>query len=143
MSIEQLQDDLKQVIGAVPSGPLVTAPEIAAYLKNNLLPLVESTVDELAEVDGSVGDLVTQAQDVLHEDSAQVFAGIIASGKVLISELRTRIGNDHRLLKAIKEWEELAKEGAQLLDDITIPDDEEEQPEAPAVEKPAEEGKAE
>lgn len=143
MSIEQLQADLKQVITAVPSGPLVTAPEIGSYLKNNLLPLFQSLADELGEVDDSVCDLVNRAVDVLHEDNAQVFAGVIASGKLLVGELRTRIGSDRRLLDAIKEWETLAKEGVQILEDITIPDDEDPDEGDEQPEPPGEEGKAE
>lgn len=141
MSIEQLKEDLKAVISALPSGPLTTAAEMSAYLKNNLLPFMESAVGELEEMDGTIEDLVTQAQDVIHEETAKVFAGIITSGLILVNELRARIGNDRRLLDACKEWENLAKQGSELLEDITIPDGEDpEEPEGPELVEPGAEG---
>lgn len=138
MSIEQLQEDLKALASRIPTGPLVTPAELAAYLKNDLVPFLSAVTTELEEVDGSVADLVQRAAEVLHEESAAVFAGIITSGAVLIAELKTRIGSDRRLQEAIKEWESLAKEGTQILEEITFPyepeDDDEgaEQAQAPA-----------
>lgn len=132
MSIEQLKEDLKAVIGRVPTGPLTTAAEIGGYLKNDLLPFIESTVGEMEEMDGTIEDLVNQAQDVIHDATAQVFLGIITSGLLLVRELRTRVGSDRRLLDACKEWEDLARQGSELLEDITIPDDEDEEQEGAA-----------
>jgi len=150
MSIEQLQQDLKQVAEAAKAlaGPLVTPSEIAVFLRDNLVPLIESHIGESAEMDESIYGLVQEAEDVLHEDNAAVFAGIITSGAVLVTELGHRAGNDQRLLKLIKEWRALAKQGEQILEDITIPDDPEADAEGEgesmdAAETPAAEGKAE
>ncbi len=125
MSIEQLQADLKAVIGRVPTGPLTTAAEMGSFLKNDLLPFIESTVDEMAEMDDNIGDLVTSAEDVLHEENATVFAGIITGGLALVRELEdlaAKTGDGQRLKPLIKEWRELAKQGGELLEDITMPD---------------------
>jgi ABC-type transporter Mla subunit MlaD len=108
----------------------VTAGALGAYLKNDLVPFLSAVTTELEEVDGSVGDLVQRAAEVLHEESAAVFAGIITSGAVLINELKTRIGSDRRLQDAIKEWESLAKEGTQILDEIVFPYEPEDEDEA-------------
>jgi hypothetical protein len=148
MSIEQLREDLTQVAARIPSGPLTSAAELAAYIKNDLVPFIGSAVDEIEEIDESVGDLVNQTPDALHEETAAVFAGIIASGSVLAGELRARAGNDQRLLALLKEWGKLAEKGKELLDDITIPDevDEAEETDGEADAKPAEtptEGKTE
>lgn len=125
MSIETLKDDLKAVAGALPTGPLTTAAEMTAYMKNNLLPFIESVVTEMEEMDDNIGDLVTSAEDVLHEENATVFAGIITGGLALVKELEdlaAKTGDGQRLKPLIREWRELAKQGGELLEDITMPD---------------------
>lgn len=140
MSIVQLQEDLLAVTNAIPQGPLVSAADLSNYLKNNLVPLLSATVSELEEMDGAIGDIVNQTEDVLHQESAEVFMGIIASGLLLINELATRVGDDRRLLGAIKEWRKVAKKGEELINNITIPDDEDEvdEDEAPTDAPPKE-----
>lgn len=143
MSIEQLKADLKEVMAAAPSGALVTAEEVAAFQRNNLLPLLETMFDEVGEMDDTIEDLVHRSADVLHVESAAVFAGIIEGAALLVAELKTRVGDDRRLLKAIREWSELAKQGQELLEEITIldPEDDEEEgdeePDEPAPTGPA------
>ncbi len=122
MSIETLKLDLKQITEQAQI--VSTGPEVAAFLQNNLLPWFESLIEEVSEMDDSIEDVVHQSVDVLHEDSAEVFAGIIASGTIIASELQTRVGNDARLLAVIREWRALAKQGTEILDEIVIPDDE-------------------
>lgn len=134
MSIETLKDDLKAVAGALPTGPLTTAAEMTAYMKNNLLPFIESVVTEMEEMDDNIGDLVTSAEDVLHEENATVFAGIITGGLALVKELEdlaAKTGDGQRLKPLIREWRELAKQGGELLEDITMPDPD------PDLEEPA------
>jgi hypothetical protein len=125
MSIGTLKQDLEQVVSSIPQGPLATTADVADYLRNNLVPFVSNVVDELSEVDDCIGALVNEAEDILHEDNAEVFAGIITSGKVLVSELRIRVGNDKRVLALIREYEILTAKGVQILADIVVPDDEE------------------
>jgi hypothetical protein len=142
MSIEQLKQDLKAVISSLPGGPLTTAAEMSAYLKNNLLPFIESVVTEMEEMDGSIEDLVTQTPDVLHEETAAVFTGLITSGLTLVKELEdlaAKTGDSQRLKPLIKEWRELAEQGMEVIEDITLPDpDPETEPEqTSAVEPPA------
>lgn len=128
MSIDTLRQDLKQILESIPEGPLTAAADVAAYLRNNLVPFVSNVVDELSAVDDCVGALVNEAEDILHEDNAEVFAGIITSGKVLVGELRIRVGGDRRVLALIREYEILAAKGVQILDDIVVPDDDDEDP---------------
>jgi hypothetical protein len=138
MSIETLKTEIKAVVAAAPSGVLVTAPDLADYLRNNLLPLLEAVVTEVSEQDESIADLVEKASEILHTDSGSVFAALITAGRAIAAELRTRAGNDKRLLTMIKEFGELAEEGESILEDIVIPDTEddddepEETPETPA-----------
>lgn len=128
MSIQQLQADLSEVIKALPAGPLVSGPDLADYLKHNLLPLLESHVNETAEIDEAVENLVKHEADILHEETAAVFASVIVSGRELAKELAARMGNDQRLHKLVKEFREVATEAEAILDEITVPDDEEETP---------------
>jgi len=142
MSIEQLKQDLKAVTSSLPSGPLTTAAEMSAFLKNNLLPFIDSAVTEMEEMDGSIEDLVTQTPDVLHEETAAVFTGLITSGLALVKELEdlaSKTGDGQRLKPLIKEWRELAEQGMEVIEDITLPDpDPETDAEQPAaVEPPA------
>jgi hypothetical protein len=91
-------------------------------------------------MDGNIEDLVMQAQDVLHEENAEVFAGIITSGIILakeLEELAAKTGDSKRLQPLINEWRELASQGSELLEDITIPDpdpDQADPPETPEAE---------
>ena len=138
MSIETLKQDLKQVTLAIQKdalGPLVSAEDLAKFLRDNLLPWLEAAAEEVGEMDESIEDLVHQTPDVLHTDSSELFASVIAGGILLVNELRTRVGNDGRLLKLIREWTVQAKQAGELLEDITIPDEdgEEEGDEVPAT----------
>lgn len=144
MSIEQLQGDLQQVVEAATA--IVSPDAILPFLQNNLFPWLESMTEEMAEMDSAIEEAYHEMPDVLHSESAEVFAGIIASGTVLVAELRRRVGNDQRLLAMAKEWTQLAAKGKEILEEITIPDpeegDEETQPdgEPPALPPAAPEG---
>lgn len=119
MSIEQLQKDLSTVTSKCP-GDLGAIPD---YLHNFLLPFLESTVEELSAVDEVVYGLVHDAEDILHEESGAVFAGIITSGMAICTELAQRAGNDPRILKLVREFRDLAKQGKEILEEIVMVDD--------------------
>jgi hypothetical protein len=134
VSIDTLKQDLEQVVSSIPQGPLATAADVADYLRNNLVPFVSNVVDEISEVDDCVAALVDESEDILHEDSGEVFAGLIESGKALVGELRIRVGGDKRVLGLIRAYEILAAKGLQILADIVVPDpdDEPDPADAPA-----------
>jgi hypothetical protein len=137
MSVETLKQDLQQVMEAIPAGTLATSEGLSSYLRNNLVPFIATVVDEVGEQDDCIEALVHQAEDILHTDNGAVFLGLITSGRVLITELRARVGNDKRLLALCREWEALAKEGAQILDDIVVPDEDDDEDVDPDPEDPA------
>lgn len=120
MSIDQLAQDLKGI--ASKAGDLATIDDVKKYLQEELLAWLESFVQETAEMDMAIEAVVDGAEDMLHSESSQVFTGLIASGAFLVRELETRIGNDQRIHKLIKEYKQVSKEAAQLLEEITIPD---------------------
>lgn len=124
MSMPQLQSDLAEVKKAIPSGPLVTVEDLLVFIKHNLVPLIESHVGETAEIDEAVHDLVTHEADILHEETASVFASLVVSGREVAKELRARAGNDRRIIALVNEFVGLCDQGDEILNEITVPDDE-------------------
>lgn len=119
MSIEQLKNDLNQITNSCESTS-EDSPSLKSWMVNNLLPWAAALTDEMEEMDGVLEEVVEQSEDVLHTESGQVFAGIIAGGLVIATELGQRAGNDQRVLKLIKEFRALAQKGTDLLEEIVI-----------------------
>jgi hypothetical protein len=127
MSIRQSKTDLQQIVTELTSTPPATALELTSFLQDNLLPWLEALTHEVGEMDQVIEDLVHESVDVLHSDNAAVFAGVIAGGLALATELATRIGGDQRLLAVIRDFRQLAVQAKEILEEIVIPDDEEEE----------------
>lgn len=133
MSIETLKDDAKAVgdqLDAMNSA-LTTAPELCDFMKNNLIPLQQSIVAELAEMDDTVRDVYEGADDILQPETGELLAAVVVGAMGIIAQLKAKLdkGNiaDRKALAAIKEWEAIAKEAAATIEEITIPDDEEDE----------------
>lgn len=120
MSIPSLQSDLKSNMAALAMA--TTTEELKIHLQHTLWPFLEALIDELNEIDEAVEEMVDEAPEVLHTESAEVFAALITSGSVLMTELKARAATDQRILRAIREWEQLARQGKEILEEITIPD---------------------
>jgi hypothetical protein len=127
MSIETLKADLNDITASASAHALEekagAAPPVWGWLRDNLLPWIQGMADEVEEMDEAIHDVVNQSVDVLHPESAEVFAAIIAAGATMAAELRTRVGDDRRLLKSISEYIALLGRGKELLEDIYISDD--------------------
>lgn len=136
MSIEQLESDLKEVTARCPKGTLVTASDMAAFLRDELLPLLALHIQETNEIDENVEMLLQRAGDILHEESAGLFLALIASAKILGQELKTRAAGDAKIQALVKEFEGLAEEAEALVHDITMPSEPEDalEDDAPAAE---------
>lgn len=119
MSIETLKQDLKQIGDA-----LKEQPDPIDYLRNNLVPFLESVISEISEIDESVEDVIHQSVDILHAESGAVFAGIIEGAQVLVNELKAVAASNQRVQGLIKDWNELADQGRAILDEVVIGDDE-------------------
>lgn len=141
MSIESLKSDyeaikriLKQMDG------LTTVADLVNYLKYNLVPFVGAQNRELEEQASDISDMIDNAQDILHEESAELLAAIIQGARALIADLEPRLGpGDDAQRQAIKEWGSLAEQGEELLEEITIPDpDVDADPDVPAPAEPSE-----
>jgi len=136
MSIEQLKSDAAAVVAALPSGPQISAADMVAYMKNNLLPLFSDFVDELGEMDAALAEMVTGAVDVLHTDNSAVFLTLIEGGTKIIADLQAKIVElggtvTGELAQAVKEWESLAADGREILEDVTFDDPEDDEDENP------------
>lgn len=129
MSIETLKADAKAVgdqLDAMNSA-LTTAPELCDFLKNNLIPLQQSIVAEMAEMDDTVRDVYEGADDILQPETGELLAAVVVGAMGIITQLKAKLDKaniaDRKALAAIKEWEEIAKEAAATIEEITIPDD--------------------
>lgn len=123
MSIESLKDDLKRMTERVTG--MVEGESVLAFLRDHLVPCLETVGDEMDEMDEAIEDIVHDAPDVLHTDSAAVFAAVIASGLTIAGELLTRVGDDRRLIALIREFRAKCAEGKEILEEITIAEAEE------------------
>lgn len=124
MSMEQLMGDLAENSKEIARlGPESTVADVVKLLQATLWPSLVALAEQTAEIDGCVEDLVEGAEDILQPETAQVFAGIIAGGTVLVAELKKRLKpEDAKILSAIGEFEKLCELGKEALEEITIPE---------------------
>jgi hypothetical protein len=129
MSTVQLKSDLKEIVGKAKgfAGKLTTANDVVSFFSSDLLPWLESLVEEFGEVDEAVADLMDGAPDTLHEDTADTFASIITTGLVLATELEKRATGEPKVLEAISKFRELCEDGSNVLGEITVPDEDEDE----------------
>ena len=128
MSMETLRIDLKSITEAAPKFSPVESDYVErldGFIHNQLLPWMDNQVTEMEAQDDAVYALVHQTEDILHSENAALFMSIIETAEQLIgAELRTRVGNDQRILNLIGAWKKLAAQGREVLEDIVIPDEE-------------------
>lgn len=135
MGTVQLKSDLREIVGKAKgfAGKLTTANDVVSFFSSDLLPWLESLVEEFSEVDEAVADLMDGAPDTLHEDTADTFASIITTGLVLAAELEKRAAGEPKVLEALSKFRALCEDGSRVLSEITVPDEdddaEDEEPE--------------
>jgi hypothetical protein len=126
MSIETLKADLQSIIKSTAFGSTENVEtfliNVRSLITDQLFPWLENVANEIGELDETVEDIVHQTAEVLHSDTSDMFAAVIAGAAPLMLELEKRAAGEPGVLNAIKEWRELANEASQVLDDITIPD---------------------
>lgn len=104
-------------------GPETSAAEVVTFLKTTLWPSLVALAEQTEEIDGCVEDILHAQEDILQPETAQVFAGIIAGGLVLVAELKKRLKpEDTKIMAAVGEFEQLCVQGQEALEEITIPD---------------------
>ncbi len=126
MSIEDLKTDLasnKSNCKELIAKGIVTPMELARHMLD-FWAFQENVITEIEDLDGTVRDLYDNAEDLLQPETSAVFAAIIAGGLGLINELEKRLTPaDAKIRAAISEFKKLAKEGGEILVEVTIPDD--------------------
>lgn len=119
---------------ALAANPEATIADVLKHLNDTFWPMVSNVVDEVCDIDESVSAMYEQAEDTLQPDTSAQLQGVIAGAQILVAELKTRVGNDARLLAAIKEWNAKAVEALEDIQEITVtpdPDEEEEDDDGP------------
>ena len=126
-------DQLKSTAKAL-SPTLTTSADMVKFLQTELVPFLEAFVDEGIEMDGCIADLVDHAEDILQPDTAKVFAAVIVGGGALIAELEALLPKDASgkmadpaKAAAIAEWKIAADAAGQILEEITMPEDDEDE----------------
>jgi len=124
MSIESLKADLsanvQTLIALQPE--TTTAADIVKHLKETLWPFLESVVDESAEIDDCVADLISGAEDILQPETAEVFAAVIAGAVAVSDALKKFITREAepQLYKVVEELEKNCKSAETIMAEIVI-----------------------
>jgi hypothetical protein len=125
VSMDEVKADLKANLASVKDmiPELTTSADIVRHLKSTFWPFVENLVAEIDDIDDCVAE-IAEGSNVLQEDTAQTFAGLITSGAVLVGELKRRLGpDDEKMVVMIQEYERLAATAGRLLEDIVMATD--------------------
>jgi hypothetical protein len=125
VSIENVQADLAANLEEVKNlSALSSVGDIVNHLKNTLWPFTENVVRELAEMDESLRDMYEGSEDTLQYESGKQLAAVVAGAMSLVADLERRAASEPQVLAAIKEWKSAAKGAIELLEEITLPEDE-------------------
>jgi hypothetical protein len=142
-----LQNDFKRnakdLEAKIASGSI--PPGVAKHLKETLWPLLSDIIDDIAEhraetaeLAEDVTELTERTEDLLHEDTATPMRNAIACGVALAAVLKARLSpsvpGDAELLNQIAAFEVLAAEAVRVIDEVTVPDGEDDDDEGDGAE---------
>jgi len=140
VSLDELQSDFAansaQIKALDPTTS--TTSDLVKLIKFTLWPFVQNMVMEMSEIDDAMQDVIDNAEDILQEETAGLFAGVMLGAAALIAELEKRLTlpADAKLVKSIRDWKAALVEANTVLAEITI-----ETPEPPKDEgRPPDEG---
>lgn len=125
MSLDTLKEDLKQNLATLTTmNELSSVGDVVNHLKNTLWPTLESIVDELAEVDDCVADMVNNAEDILQPETAEVFAAVLAASAVVAAALKPMLDpdKDADMINLVAELERNIKKANAIMQEIVIDD---------------------
>lgn len=125
MTMPSLRKDMAEsAVKLETLGAMSSLEEVVAFLKDTLWPTLEALSEETEQIDGCVEDLLNGSEDILQPETAQVFAAMVVSGRVIAGELRKRLRPEESALRStLDEFERMATEATAALEEITIPDD--------------------
>jgi len=126
VSTEQLKSDLKDNLASVkmldPNDPLL-AQKLLGHLKNCVWPFIEAHVDETAEIDEAVDELANGVDEVITFETGKTFVSTILGAQALVGQLKALSTGNVQALKAIAAWESQAEEALSIINEITLPED--------------------
>lgn len=125
MSMETLRKDLTANLTAVAAiKSELASPEVVANMVKEMWAFMENLVDELDEIDGSVADLYSEADDILQPETAAVFSALVLGAGPIAAALKTRLDpsktEDQVFLKMCDEHIKNAQEAEALLQEIVV-----------------------
>jgi hypothetical protein len=100
------------------------------YMGDVVWPFVATLIDKIEEQDASIDECIEQTEDLLHAETAQEIGKPIGIGLVLCTELERRLTAqpaDVKLRATIAEYRQAAKVALGTLQDIAIPDGEDDE----------------
>ena len=119
--IEQLKEEIKGIQLRVDTATDTSADGAWAAIRQEIIPFLAALTKEVADIDTVIQEVVEEMPDSLQPETAAVFAGIIASGKVIAAELGKRIGNtEPRISQLLREFRGNLDKGAKILEEITV-----------------------
>ena len=123
MTMETLESDLKANIAeAKKLSALSSISDLVDHLKNILWPTIEAVVEELGEVDDVVGEMVSNAEDILQPETGAVLAAVVSGAAAVATALKLRITREAEpdLYRVIDELEKNCKEATAILKDVVL-----------------------
>ena len=127
MSLDTLKSDLQANLANIAAlQPELATPAECIALIREVWAFIESHVDETAEIDGCVSDLIEGAEDILQPETAAVFSAMATGGLVVATALKTRLNKavpeEAELIKVADELIANCKTGGEILKEIVIDD---------------------
>lgn len=134
MSIAELKSDLERNLADFNGEAFLTADDVKKYLKDTLWPFIANMAVELEDVDGCIGSILDETEDILHEETAKVLAAVVVGSKMMVAELAKRLVKhspaDQKLAQWLKSFKPTIQKAGEIIEEITIQDEEEEVDEA-------------
>jgi hypothetical protein len=124
MSIEDLKADIDRNTEDFANVAFASFDDVKEYVKTTLLPLVSNVVDEVAQIDDDVADMINQSADVLQPETAGIFAAVITQCKGLAEALQRRLKkgdvNDDKWAKRLPKIRQVCEVAQNTLLEITV-----------------------
>lgn len=101
-----------------------TVGDVVAHIQHVLWPYLRSLVEETLDIDATVHDLVHETDDVLHPETAKIFAGLVVGVEGLVSHFLPTIdkAKDPKIHAGLVQLRALARKAAEILEEITMPE---------------------
>lgn len=129
MALDDLQRDLK--LNTEEAKSLLAQHQgdpLLGHIVNTLWPFQEAVLEELNEMADALDAAVQQSDDLLHGETAGVFAAVILGATRMADELDKRLLPSETEFRAdLVKIRTLLTEASVILEEITVPDDEDDE----------------